>query len=334
MSRINKLFGIGSIRYFSNKNIELSLLTPTLSNKRIFFYALPLTTKKTFIHCKYNDNIFPNGEKTLENKLIGKFQNIWTKFSTSDSNINKKIVSLINKFLSKIPWIETCLMSIPSQKFITRKLKEDEKFVTHNEIINENIESDYLERFDFYYPNKLTNMDLIMNNFKPEFKSQYEIHKSGILKDILLMPLTIPFALVPLLPNVPGFYLLYRIYCHIKVISALKFLVTLLKDGHFNYNKIDEISEIYLNTKDEEIRSNIMNQLVSVNNKDYENNEKYELQKEKLLLSEDVASEICKAFGDEECTDKLIFAIQQERKHLKEKEEKDKAETAKDETKD
>ena len=42
---------------------------------------------------------------------------------------------------------------------------------------------------------------------------------------------------------------------------------------------------------------------------------------EKLLLSEDVARELCKAFDDEESAPKLIFAIEQERRHLKERDE-------------
>jgi hypothetical protein len=319
------------IRCISNASgaTEISTIKPTLPGKRIYFYALPLTTKKTFLHCKYNDTIFPDGKKTLENKIIDKFMTLWNNFCKSDAKFNQTIVKFINKILSNIPWLETCLLSIPSQKFITRKMKQDEfnkdkeqVFVTHEEILEKNIKSNELEMFDFYYPNKLSNMELIMNNFKPEFKSQYELHRKGILTDLLLMPLTIPFAIVPLLPNIPGFYLLYRIYCHIKVIASLKYLVILLKDGHFKFNKIDEIAEIYLNTKDEEVRANVINELAYVSEKqafaDIEGVDQGE-REEKLLLSEDVAHELCKLFDDEKGADKLIYAIQQERKHLEER---------------
>lgn len=329
-----KTIGIGTlgIRLLSNtsNSTPISVIKPTLSTKRIYFYALPLTTKKTFLHCKYNDSIFAGGKKTLENKIIDKFMRLWNNFEKSDATINKKVAKFINKILSKIPWLETCLLSIPSQKFITRKLKQDmaessSKFVTHDEILEKNIKSEDLEMLNFYYPNQLTNMEIMINNLKPEFKSQHDIHKKGILRDLCLLPLTIPVALVPLLPNIPGFYLLYRVYCHIKVIASLKFFITLLKDGHLRYNKVDDITEIYLSTKDDIIRANVMNELAKVGkqkafadeNKDIsaENTEN----EEKLLLCEDVAHELCKAFDDEAGTEKLLLAIQQERKHLKEK---------------
>lgn len=326
--------GIG-VRYVSCLSKE------ALKSKRIYFYALPLTTKKTFIHCKYNDSIFPNGKKTLENKIIDKATNMWKKFSTSDSSINKKVVYWINKILSNIPWFETCLMSIPSQKFITRKLKQDdedriaesnvdsekkeeekdksETFVTHDEILEKQIKSHDLEMFSYYYPNKLTNIEVMLDTFRPEFKSQYELHKKDIVRDLLLMPLTIPFALVPLLPNIPGFYLLYRIYCHIKVISSLKYLIILLKDGHLEYEPVDELAEIYLKTQDAEVRSNVLAQLEFVERRKEgtlsETNDLLATESpEKLLISEDIAKELCEAMDDPACTEKLIFAIQQERK--------------------
>lgn len=309
----------------------LSEIKPTLAHQRIYFYALPLTSKKTFLHCKYNDSIFPGGQKNLEEKLISKFMTLWNNFANSDSAINKKIVVNINKILSRIPWLETCLLSIPSQKFITRKLKEDaeelkekedsDKFVTHEEILSNDIKNNQLEEFDFYYPGSLTNRELMMNNFKPGFKEQYDIHKKGILKDLLFLPLTIPFAIIPLIPNIPGFYLLYRVYCHIKVIASLKFLVTLLKDGHFNYVKLnDEVTEIYLSTKDEQVKKNLIEELAYVNqHREFESQKEGEAEEEreeKLLISEDVVKQLCEAFNDKECENKLLFAIKQEREHL------------------
>lgn len=323
--------GIG-VRYISSFPKE------ALKRKRIYFYALPLTTKKTFIHCKYNDSIFPNGKKTLENKIIDKATNMWKSFSTSNSSINKKVVHWINKILSNIPWFETCLMSIPSQKFITRKLKQDDEernegndkenelFVTHDEILEKQLKSHDLEMFSYYYPNKLTNIEVMLDTLKPVFKSQYELHKKGILRDLLLMPLTIPFVLVPLLPNIPGFYLLYRIYCHIKVISSLKYMIILLKDGHLEYEPVDLLSEIYLKTQDTEIRSNVLEQLEYVQKrKEGTLSESIDSlaadTPEKLLISEDVAKELCETLDDPECTEKLIFAIQQERELQKKKTE-------------
>lgn len=329
--------GIG-VRYISSFSKE------ALKSKRMYFYALPLTTRKTFIHCKYNDSIFPNGKKTLENKIIDKATSMWKSFASSDSSVNKKVVVWINKILSNIPWFETCLMSIPSQKFITRRLKQDNEelgkegekvnaeveehskseYLTHDEIQEKQIHSRDLEMFSYYYPNKLTNIEVMLDTFRPEFKSQYDLHKKGIVKDLLMMPLTIPFALIPLLPNIPGFYLLYRIYCHIKVIASLKYLIVLLKDGHLNYEAVDPLTEIYLKTQNVEVRSNVLEYLEYVQRRKEGNLDGVvdfvaEDSPEKLLIAEDVALELCEQLEDKACGEKLLYAIQQEIKLQKQR---------------
>lgn len=312
-SRIGIRVFQNQIRNYSNEQ-NVSTIKPLFEHKRIYFYALPLTTKKTFLHCRYNDSIFPNGKKNLEEKIINKFSTLWKNFSESNNKFNKMVTNSINQILSKIPWLEICLLSIPSQKFITRKLKDD--YLTNDEIMEKSIKPEDLEKFDFYYPKSLTNINLILENFKPEFKREYESHKKGILRDLLLLPLTIPFAIIPLVPNIPGFYLLYRVYCHIKVIASLKYLIILLKDGHFNYEGLnDEITEIYLNSKDEEIRGNVIEELSYIKEGNYNSKDR----EEKLLIAEDVAYKLCEEFNDEECANKLLFAIKQEREALSNK---------------
>jgi hypothetical protein len=305
-------------------SMSVGELKSEVEKKRIYFYALPLTTKKTFLHCKYRNEIFPGGKETLENKLIGKFVNVWKKFSESDNKINTTIVGFIDKVLSRIPWLETCLLSIPSQKFITRKLRADSeagtKFVTHTEILEKNLSSKDLEDFDFYYPKGLTDVETMLETFRPEFRAQYEMHRKGIFTDLMLLPLTIPVALVPLVPNVPGFYLLYRVYCHIKVIASLKFLVTLLKELHFKFHKVDGMREIYLKTADQEIQANVLEQMAYVGNK-MEFTEAETAREEKLLISEDVVEELCRVLDDEQCAEKLRFAIRQELQNMRKHDE-------------
>lgn len=301
-------------------------LKSEVERKRIYFYALPLTTKKTFLHCKYKNEIFPGGKETLENKVIGKFVKLWKKFSESENRVNKKIVGFINKVLARIPWLETCLLSIPSQKFITRKLKEDSEkketqFVTQTEILENNLKSEDLDDFDFYYPEGLTDVDTMLETFRPEFRTQYEMHRKGIFTDLMLLPLTVPVALVPLVPNVPGFYHLYRIYCHIKVIASLKYLVILLKDLHFMFHKVDGVREIYLKSTDSEIKANVLEHMACMENKTEFTGAAHTEREEKLLLSEDVVEELCRAFGDEECAEKLRFAVRQEQALLRKRAE-------------
>ena len=44
------------------------------------------------------------------------------------------------------------------------------------------------------------------------------------------IPISLPFALVPIVPNVPGFYIAYRLYCNVKALLGVKHLDYLLED--------------------------------------------------------------------------------------------------------
>lgn len=43
------------------------------------------------------------------------------------------------------------------------------------------------------------------------------------------VPISLPMAIIPVIPNVPGFYLAYRFYCNLKALMGLKHLDYLLE---------------------------------------------------------------------------------------------------------
>lgn len=54
-------------------------------------------------------------------------------------------------------------------------------------------------------------------------------HRSRLVWCIIGMPLTIPFALIPIVPNLPFFYLVWRAYSHWKAYRASLYLSSLLE---------------------------------------------------------------------------------------------------------
>ena len=58
------------------------------------------------------------------------------------------------------------------------------------------------------------------------------------------MPFTIPFALIPVIPNLPFFYLCWRAFSHWKAYKASDYLGLLLQQGRILPTKSAELEEI------------------------------------------------------------------------------------------
>lgn len=123
------------------------------------------------------------------------------------------------------------------------------------------------------------------------------------------MPLTIPVALVPLVPNVPGFYLLYRVYCHMKVMASVKHFVVLMKGNHLDMVPVRAVDELYLQTNDLAVKQNVRNWV--------DGGVRAADAPELLLLSDDVVPRVVEALGGhhDDCA-KVLNALRQVRNDL------------------
>lgn len=277
--------------------------------------AIPITSEKCYIYCKHSETISPlsaDDNKSWSSKAIEKAKSTWNKMEKSDSKVNVKIVTGINKLLSKVPWDENSLKSIPSQDSIMRELKselpipirkfEDRNLLHQKDIIASNVSIEDLIKIPIFYPSSVTSNIKIKSQLERYATEGYRLHRRNLLWCILGLPLTIPFILLPVVPNIPGFYLCYRAYCHYKAQSGALHLQYLLKDNHLDYQKMHHHSvDLYKSTTDKTVLQNLDRFL----NKESTN--------EVILLGEDIVPEICKNFGCEELEGDLKLAIAQEK---------------------
>ena len=56
-------------------------------------------------------------------------------------------------------------------------------------------------------------------------------HKSLLIRSLILLPLTLPVAALPIIPNLPGFYVAFRAYSHWKALQGARFLDTAIRQG-------------------------------------------------------------------------------------------------------
>ncbi|CAI5758370.1 unnamed protein product [Candida verbasci] len=323
---------------------EKQLPPPTLDKNSIYIISLPITTLKSFVYCNHQPSLLSSKSSDLNNKvplllkLEHKVVNLakkgWTKLSTSKSNINIKITSFIKKLLLTIPYEENCLTSFPNKhamiREINKELKENDNnnLTIQSEIEKLKIPNDQLKPIPFYHAN-FQNLTTILNQLY-KFKSENEEkHKKFAILCAIGIPLTLPFALVPVLPNVPGFYLAYRLYCHIKALLGIKHLNYLLEKkennhvepkseeianektvtdtSHIKFKVIEEIDKIY-----KENNENLSNLVKDLNAEELQPDD----ENEQLIINKEIINELTEKLDLYHIKDDLLKALSQESKKL------------------
>ncbi|KAE9393882.1 hypothetical protein BT96DRAFT_1022823 [Gymnopus androsaceus JB14] len=70
-------------------------------------------------------------------------------------------------------------------------------------------------------------------------------HRKGFWIWALLTPLTFPFKLIPIIPNFPFFFCVYRLWSHYRAYRASQYLAALIKHGHVVPAPSLELNAIY-----------------------------------------------------------------------------------------
>lgn len=232
----------------------------------IYVIALPITTKKSYIYCHHKPSLLSTSQAKnfplitkLENKATALVLKGWSKLSSSKISVNVKVTKFVRKLLNSIPYEEACLRSFPSRKSMIREINQEaldnisnmtdsSNKLIQTQIDELNIPLNQIKPIPLYHPKFIntTNITNQLNIFKDEGYSKH--FKYAILCGVGI-PLSLPFALVPVVPNVPGFYIAYRFYCNIKALMGINHLKYLLdtKDEpkHLVYEKSTKIDDIY-----------------------------------------------------------------------------------------
>ncbi|KAI5968501.1 hypothetical protein KGF57_000195 [Candida theae] len=227
-----------------------------LPNKNsIYVISIPLTTARSFIYCNHRPLIQSRAPliTKVETKAINLATKGWNKLASSKVSANVKIVEWIRKLLATIPYEENCLRSFPSKQAMIREINEeslhlfkpvekDTKGLIHQSDVKQlDIPDSQLKPIPLYHA-KYQPPSTILTELVHFRTDNYQKHKNGAILCAIGIPLTLPFALVPVLPNVPGFYLAYRLYCHVKALMGIKNLDYLLDKNasHIRFAELDD----------------------------------------------------------------------------------------------
>ncbi|ORY63239.1 mitochondrial K+-H+ exchange-related-domain-containing protein [Pseudomassariella vexata] len=176
-------------------------------------YLLPISTRRTLLYCeKFNQPT--TSKKNLTDKVTSRATKLWADWEKKENGWQKSVVRYGNSALRRIPYEEWGLKSVPP---LSKKRRDEE--------------SSGLEKVKLVYPETAIPTTKAAAMLQTLATERQVLHKSRLLWCFVGMPISAPFALVPVIPNLPFFYLVYRAWSHWRAWAGGKHIQFLISNN-------------------------------------------------------------------------------------------------------
>lgn len=216
-------------QHFESRTLQQYLKDP------IKLLVLPVKEKDVFVYYKHGDDLMNRQSRIIRSEkwIIDKSLKLWSKLENSSKSYNKKIVLYITKLLDTVPWSEDSLISVPNESSLLKRLKDDGDRITLKEYQQSSeLTKSHLLPLHIYYPIDGPSIPTsqLIKSLRELSENGLAYHKKHMIYCALGLPLTIPLVLLPVVPNVPGFYLMYRLYCNFKAFLGARHLQKIVNE--------------------------------------------------------------------------------------------------------
>ncbi|KIW02200.1 uncharacterized protein PV09_06356 [Verruconis gallopava] len=191
------------------------------------FFLLPISTRRTLIYCERAKP--PPGQKpSIQDRIVSKANETWLSFEKADGGWKKTLTTYGNKVFRRIPYEEWGLKTIPP---LSNKRKE--------------LELSQQEKVEVLFPSLFLKESKVLETCRQLAVERQQLHRKRMIYSAIGAPLTLPFALVPIIPNIPGFYLLFRAWSHWKALRGAQHLEFLVKNNLLIPSPSTAMDEVY-----------------------------------------------------------------------------------------
>ncbi|KAL2105174.1 hypothetical protein VUR80DRAFT_8820 [Thermomyces stellatus] len=173
---------------------------------------LPISTKRTLLYCIHSNTSTP-GRPGLADRLSTKVANVWASWEHRESGWQRKVADYGNHALRRIPYQEWGLKSVPP---LTRRRRSDELAGK--------------EKVELEFPGSVIGVGEAERILQRLGMEREALHRMRLMWCFVGMPITIPVALIPIIPNLPFFYLAYRAWSHWRAIKGSQHIQFLIKN--------------------------------------------------------------------------------------------------------
>ncbi|KAI6785426.1 uncharacterized protein J7T54_007068 [Emericellopsis cladophorae] len=168
-------------------------------------YLLPISTRRTLLYAQRLNINTSTAQKSYLDKAVNYAAKTWAAWEQKDSGWQRKVVDYGNQALRRIPYEEWGLKSVPPLS--ARRQAE--------EIRGQ-------EKIQLVFPASALPVHKVQGVIQTLATERDGLHRKRLLYCIVGMPLTIPIGILPVIPNLPFFYLVYRAWSHWRAILGGK----------------------------------------------------------------------------------------------------------------
>ncbi|KAL1305277.1 hypothetical protein AAFC00_002185 [Neodothiora populina] len=184
-------------------------------------FLLPISTRRTLIYCERVHQQLDGKGPSIVDRLVNKANSTWAEWESDKTGWKKKLTVYGNEYVfSRIPFEEWGLKTLPSS---TADIKITEVL----------------------YPDMFLQKDKAPGVLETLAKERQNLHRQRMWYSVIGLPLTIPVGILPVIPNIPGFYLTFRAYSHWKALSGAKFLQALCDKSLVKLTPSKTLNQMY-----------------------------------------------------------------------------------------
>ncbi|KAF8544912.1 mitochondrial K+-H+ exchange-related-domain-containing protein [Trichophaea hybrida] len=190
-------------------------------------FLVPISTRRTLIYGQRLNKV-THPTPSMADKASARAAKLWLQWESRDKGWQKKATEYGNKLFNRIPFEEWGLKSIPPLS-ARRQQREIEG-----------------KKIEVIYPPSIISEKSVSKALKKLATERNVLHRKRLMWSIVGMPIMAPFGLIPLIPNLPFFYLIYRAFSHWKALSGAKHLKFLVEKNLFQPVQSSALDAVYI----------------------------------------------------------------------------------------
>ncbi|EJT78656.1 hypothetical protein GGTG_03755 [Gaeumannomyces tritici R3-111a-1] len=207
-------------------------------------YLLPVSTRRTLLYCKRAPAV--NEKRTVMDKVQDKAARLWAGWEKKDGGWQRKVVEYGNYAFRRIPFEEWGLKSVqPLSAAVRRSVEAAAAAAAGGDKSNGNKSA----KAEVVYPRTLVQPHQVSGILHTISTEREGLHRKRLIWCFVGMPFTIPVALVPIIPNLPFFYLMYRAWSHWRALAGGRHIQLLLKNNMFTLTPSPVLDQVYATQK-------------------------------------------------------------------------------------
>ncbi|KAL3480281.1 mitochondrial K+-H+ exchange-related-domain-containing protein [Aspergillus californicus] len=190
-------------------------------------FVVPISTRRALIYARLLRKDVSK-ERSILDRVTNKAVETWAKWEEADKGWKKHLVSWGNRVQQRIPYEEWALKSIPS---LSSQRRIDELHGTR--------------KVDVLFPGNAIKEEKLVSVLHKLSMERQDLHRKRMWWSFIAAPFTAPIALIPVIPNIPFFYLVYRGWSHWRALNGSRHLQFLVEKDLLNPISYPALVEVY-----------------------------------------------------------------------------------------